>query len=231
MEPARHINPFTPYGPWSTIALAGAVIMGSTILAWSLLLMVNVKPDGVTPDNATFAYSILANLIGIAAVAKLADIRAPGGTASYLALRPFASGAAWFWIGIAAAFYAVDWTVEVVVREALDFPAPPNWLDDAVLGPMMLMSIILVGPIFEELMFRGFVMEGLMPTRLGQSGALALSTLAWTLLHSEYDALSLTLVFATGIIFGLARLAAGSLYLSILLHMGWNAAWILQEYT
>jgi uncharacterized protein len=92
------------------------------------------------------------------------------------------------------------------------------------------LSIVIVGPIFEELMFRGFMMEGLMPSRLGHSGALALSTLAWTLLHSQYDALSMILVFGTGIIFGLARLATGSLFLSILLHMAWNAAWILQAY-
>lgn len=230
MDLGTRSTPFTPYGPWSTIALTGVVLIGSSILAWALMMAVNAAPAGIKADSATFAYSVIANLIGIVAIAKLADMRAPGRTASYLALRPFDTNAAWRWLAVAAAFYAADWIIEVALRQAIDMPAPPNWLDEAVLGPMMVLSIVIVGPIFEELMFRGFMMEGLIPTRLGQSGALALSTLAWTLLHGDYDALSMMLVFGTGIIFGLARLTTGSLLLSILLHMAWNAVWVLQAY-
>ncbi|MGE0665961.1 MAG: lysostaphin resistance A-like protein [Sphingomonadales bacterium] len=220
-------TPFTPYGPWSTVGLAAAILYGSALLSWMLMTSVGAAPSGAAAGEATLAYAIIANLIGIAAVAKLTDLRAPGQSPAYLALRPFTGDDGWRWLGIAAAFFAVDAFAETVLRDALGIAAPSTWLDDLQPGLLYVMAIVITGPIFEEMLARGFVMEGLMRTRLGVSGALVLSTLAWTLLHSEYDVLSLMLVFLTGLIFGAARLATGSLLLSIALHMAWNAMSVL----
>jgi membrane protease YdiL (CAAX protease family) len=223
MDLGPRINPFTPYGPWSTVALAAAVFLGSTMAAWALMLLVGAAPDTGAVNDTAFAASVVGNLIGIAAIAKLADLRAPGQAVPYLALVRFESPAAWRWIGIGALLFASEGILEQVLRTALDMPAPPTWLDKASPSVMLVLAVVAAGPVFEELMFRGFVMEGLAPTRLGQSGALVLSTLAWTLLHSQYDMISLFMVFGLGMLFGLARLASGSLLLPMLLHITWNA--------
>lgn len=224
-EPSN--TPFTPYGPWSTVGLAAAILYGSALIAWMLMQMIGAVPGPSAATEATLAFVVISDLIGIAAVMKLADMRAPGQASAYLSLWPFSRDAAWRWAGLTAAFFAVDWFAEEVLREALGITAPPTWLDDAQPGVLLVLALVITGPIFEELLARGFLMEGLLRTRLGASGALVLSTLAWTLLHSDYDALSLILVFVTGLIFGAARLATGSLLLSIALHMGWNAMTIV----
>ena len=224
MDPGSRSASFTPYGPWATVGLAAAILYGSAMFSWMLMLSVGVSPRAAAGGESTLAYVVISDLIGIAAVAKLIDMRAPRQVPAYLALVPFDRGQAWRWFGIAAAFFAVDSLAETVLRDALEITAPKTWLDDLQPGLLYVTALVITGPIFEEVLSRGFVMEGLMRTRLGQSGALVLSTLGWTLLHSQYDVLSLLLVFATGLIFGAARLATGSLLLSIALHMAWNAA-------
>jgi membrane protease YdiL (CAAX protease family) len=223
-------NSYTPYGPWTTVGLAAAVVMGSSILAGLMLQMVGVTPDPDTATSGTMAWSVISDLLGIAALAKLVDLRAPGQAAPYLAVRPFATADAKRWLAVMAAFFLAEWIIEAVLRPMLDMPAPPNWLDNANLSPLLLMALVITGPIYEELLFRGFVLEGLAPTPLGASGSLVLSTLAWTMLHWQYDTVSLIMVFGSGLLFGLARLATGSLLLAILLHMTWNAVSMLMNY-
>jgi membrane protease YdiL (CAAX protease family) len=230
MDLGPRAGSFTPYGPWSTIALAAAVMFGSAMVAWMVLQAAGAAPATDALDDAAFAYDILGNLIVIAAIVKLADLRAPGQAARYLALRRFDREAAWRWLGIAAALFLSQGMIQTVLRGVLDMPYEANALDNASPGVPMVLALVLVGPVAEEIMFRGFVMEGLMPTRIGQSGALALSALAWALLHIQYDMISMILVFALGILCGLARLASGSLLLPILLHALWNGFSLLSRF-
>ncbi|MEN3975661.1 CPBP family intramembrane glutamic endopeptidase [Emcibacter sp. SYSU 3D8] len=230
MNPGTQDKPFLPYGPWVTLALTGAVLVISGMMSQMLMLAVGAELDPSTANDPMLAYGIIANLLGIAAIMKLADWRAPGRATSYLAIQPFDRDMLWRWIAIAGALFATEWIVEAVVRPAFDIPPPQTWLDGVPFGALLVLTVIITGPVLEELLFRGFLLEGLLPTRLGQAGALTLSALAWTLLHFQYDLLSLLFVFALGIIFGLARLATGSLLPAILLHVAWNALWMLLTY-
>lgn len=227
MDLGPRASPFSPYGPWTTIALAVAVDFGASVAAWFVVTAFGGAVNADKLDDAAFTYSILADLITIAAILKLTSLRAPGQVSSYLALRPFRREAALHWFGIAAALMLSEGMIQSIIRGIFDMPYETNAFDTVSPGLSMVVAVVLVGPIAEEVMFRGFVMEGLIPTRVGQSGALVLSTLAWALLHTQYDAVSTIMVFALGILFGLARLASGSLLLSIVLHMVWNGFTVL----
>jgi membrane protease YdiL (CAAX protease family) len=53
---------------------------------------------------------------------------------------------------------------------------------------------------------------------LKPAGAIVLSSLAWTVLHIQYDLFFLGEVFSIGVLFGYLRYRTGSLWLTILLH-------------
>lgn len=84
--------------------------------------------------------------------------------------------------------------------------------------------VVLLGPLFEEMMFRGFLLP-LLEKNLGDVAACALSAAGLALLHGpEYHwawqhVVLLTLVFA---VCGYARLRTGTTTAAVLLHAGFN---------
>ena len=230
MDPAtRGSAPFTPYGPWASLALTAAVLVCAELLSEGLILLVASTPEAASPTNHIHMLSsmVISSLLGVAALAKLVDMRAPGRIADYLALRWVDSDTAWRWLAAIAVYLVAALAIQALLRGTFDIQPPPNPLDGVEVGPLFLLAVVIVGPAFEELLFRGFLMEGLMPTRLGQVGALTVSTLLWALLHAQYDAIGMVLVFGCGMILGLARLNTGSLLLSIVLHGAFNGLSIL----
>jgi membrane protease YdiL (CAAX protease family) len=80
------------------------------------------------------------------------------------------------------------------------------------------LAVCLAAPVVEELAFRGWLLAGLARTRLGPVGAIAVTTLAWTALHLQYDWYGMLQVAALGIVLGIARLRTGSLWLCMAMH-------------
>ena len=80
-------------------------------------------------------------------------------------------------------------------------------------------ALIVVAPIGEEVLFRGFLFRGFVrEPRNALPGILAIS-LIWSLLHVQYDWFGAALVFAIGVFLGYMRFYSGSTTLVILLHM------------
>jgi uncharacterized protein len=80
-------------------------------------------------------------------------------------------------------------------------------------------AILIVAPVGEELLFRGFLFRGFVHgPRDALPGILAIS-LIWSLLHIQYDWFGAALVFAIGVYLGYVRYLSGSTTLVILLHM------------
>jgi hypothetical protein len=101
----------------------------------------------------------------------------------------------------------------VQYRALLDHPAQLvlYWLVAAV-----------TAPIFEEIIFRGFIQQGWSESRIGVVAALLLSTLLFVQAHTQYDLRGLLDVFAIGLALGLTRWWSGSTLLAIMMHAGWN---------
>ena len=70
----------------------------------------------------------------------------------------------------------------------------------------------------EELLFRGFLISGLRPTRLGASGAVLASALLWSAIHGQYDLYGMASIFALGVLLGAARVKTGSVLVAIVMH-------------
>ena len=84
-------------------------------------------------------------------------------------------------------------------------------------------AIVVVAPVFEEILFRGFLLAGLVASRLGEFGAVLLSSVAWAVIHLQYDIYGAAFIVGVGFLLGYARLRTGSLAVPIILHMLVNA--------
>jgi membrane protease YdiL (CAAX protease family) len=91
----------------------------------------------------------------------------------------------------------------------------------------LMLAIIVVAPVGEEIVFRGFLYRGLV--RPGHEMlAIAVISLAWAFLHIQYDWLGMAQIFAAGLILGWFRWASGSTTLTTVMHILINAEAMLE---
>jgi membrane protease YdiL (CAAX protease family) len=82
----------------------------------------------------------------------------------------------------------------------------------------LMLAIVVVAPVGEEIAFRGFLYRGLV--RPGYERlAIVIISLAWALLHIQYDWLGMAQIFAAGLTLGWFRWASGSTTLTIIMHV------------
>jgi hypothetical protein len=86
----------------------------------------------------------------------------------------------------------------------------PAWLGFALL--------VVLAPLSEELLFRGFVYGGLAGSRIGPVGAILVSSGIWTVIHVQYTWLVMTQIFIYGVVFGVVRWRSGSLWPPMVTH-------------
>ena len=80
------------------------------------------------------------------------------------------------------------------------------------------LAIVVVAPIAEEIVFRGFLYRGL--ARPGREIlAIVVIAAAWALLHIQYDWIGMLQIFMLGLVLGWFRWASGSTTLSIVMHI------------
>ena len=110
-----------------------------------------------------------------------------------------------------------------VDRLGLEFLRPPE-IDDDVIFPgagilLTLQALSLVTPISEELLFRGFVLRGLLRS-IGPGPAVAASALVFAALHLEPGAM--IPIFLTGIVLGWLFVRTGSVWPCVAAHAAQN---------
>src|SRR5262249_33732456 len=83
----------------------------------------------------------------------------------------------------------------------------------------LVLAIVVVGPIGEEALFRGFLFRGWVRDGWpGVAGLIALTAL-FAVLHAQYDLFGITQVFLLALVLGWLRWRSGSTLLTIVLHM------------
>lgn len=109
-------------------------------------------------------------------------------------------------------------------------PAIPNSIESLISGRASLVLVaffaVVLGPLFEELLFRGFLLPLLQRT-LGAWPAILLAATGFALLHGQqyqWAWQELLVVGLAGVAFGYARYKTGSTAAAALLHGGYNLA-------
>lgn len=178
---------------------------------WATL---DTRPEVVIATGVALLALELA-VVGSAARLAGATVR------DYLALTPFRGRD--LLTGVAATA-AVVFGFEFLAA-LFDIPLASPWLfemhDRAEAGgtlPLLVLTVVVVAPLWEEAVFRGFLFRGWSRTWLASTGTVVLTSALWTALHLQYGALLLLQIFCIGLVFGWIRHRSGSALLTIVLH-------------
>ena len=92
------------------------------------------------------------------------------------------------------------------------------WYIDA----LRILGVGILGPIMEELVFRGLFYGYLGRTKLDMRIAIILLAAGWALMHQAYTPGVIAVIFVYGLLLGAARWKTKSVYVPIAMHLVWN---------
>jgi membrane protease YdiL (CAAX protease family) len=84
--------------------------------------------------------------------------------------------------------------------------------------PWLFLAVIVVAPVAEEVLFRGFLFRGWHRSPRDAWIVIAATALLWAFVHLQYDAYTLVQVLVCGLLLGWIRWITGSTTLVMLLH-------------
>jgi membrane protease YdiL (CAAX protease family) len=96
-----------------------------------------------------------------------------------------------------------------------------------IINVLRVLAVCILGPIAEELIFRGLLYDRFSRTRLGPTVTIVILAAIWAVIHLSYSPGVIAVIFVGGLLLGFARRQTGSVILPILMHIAWNlyAVW------
>jgi membrane protease YdiL (CAAX protease family) len=98
----------------------------------------------------------------------------------------------------------------------------------AGLLPTLWLAFVIVAPLGEEIVFRGFLYRGWARSPRAVAPAIAVISALWAMMHVQYDWFGILQIFLLGLLLGWARWRGGSTLLAVGLH-GLANAWAMIE--
>ena len=229
-----------PWGLWPTLAISVAVLGAYFLLHLLVFAVLESTPwkpgvpgidreyfpaTGMLYTIATFISAPLCVLL-IFLFARLRKDFRPG---TYLGFCRITAGRLLRWL-----LYTLPVIVAIEVLLLLTSRPVQEFMLDlyrtAPSLPSLFLALVLFTPLFEETLFRGFLFRGIRHSRLGAAGAVILSAVLWTALHTQYDLPGTASIFFLGIFLGIARERTGSLYVPLAIHSMINIIALAETY-
>jgi membrane protease YdiL (CAAX protease family) len=225
MSPVDEHEEAKPWGRWASLGLGIiAMLIGQMVallaLSWwygrGLTQLPNLAQDGV----AVSALIIVSTPIQVGLLMLMA--RQTGiGAADYLGLKWPKRGevivGVLAMVALVAVGNLVTWGLGQNIVTPFQFDiyrtaSAAGWL------PILWLAVVVVTPIGEEVLFRGFLFRGWHRSP-GDVWLVIVATAAlWALIHLQYDLFVIVQIFVVGLVLGWFRWVTGSTLLAILLH-------------
>jgi hypothetical protein len=157
--------------------------------------------------------------------------RAGANAAHYLGLVWPKRGELWFGLAAMAAMIVAGNVLSWLLGRNLVTPFQTDiYTTASATGWLLwlLIAVVIVTPIGEELVFRGFLFRGWLRTPRDVWPVIVSTSLLWALIHVQYDWYVIAQIFVFGLLLGWLRWASGSTILTILLHGLINAEGMLE---
>jgi membrane protease YdiL (CAAX protease family) len=214
-----------PWGRWATLGIAIVALLGSQaaailMLAWWYGVGIAHLPD-FSGDGVAVTLIIFVSMPLQLVLLYLAAQRPGGDAADYLGLRLPRRRELVFGIAITVAMIIVGNGVSWLLGRDIVTPfqvaiyrtaAAAGWL------PLLWVAVVVVTPIGEETLFRGFLFRGWLRAPSDAWPAITIIALLWALVHVQYNWYVIAQVFVFGVMLGWLRWASGSTILTMLLH-------------
>jgi membrane protease YdiL (CAAX protease family) len=228
------------WGPWATlgwgIPLAATAILSQTLGAFGFVMWWHLAhPDlritraDIATNGPLLAFSLAVSAPIVLGLLALVVRASRVSLIEYLALkwprwRDFGVGAA----ALAGVLLATGAVAGLTGQETPEFMgATYNSAKMAGMLPLLIFSFVFLGPLQEELLFRGFFFRGFAPA-LGAWPAIVLTSAVWAFTHVQYQWFFMGEIFALGMVFGWFRWRSGSTILTTALHAAVNGMALLE---
>jgi membrane protease YdiL (CAAX protease family) len=228
------------WGPWSTLAWAfaaaavwvAAQIGGAVgfLIWWHRVFPENpVRLSDIGSHGPAIAFAVVLATPALLAVLYLATRLARANFVDYVALK-------WpRWRDVAISILGLF--ALMLLAGLADFGAgrdiPPFVLEsfrtarDSGMLPLLIVAFVILAPLQEEIVFRGFLYRGFC-NGFGALPTVLLTAGSWALLHAQYEWYFVGQIFVLGLYFGWVRWKSGSALLAFFLHALINGAAIAQ---
>ena len=217
------------WGLWDTIVRSLVSFILSTYVAYvfSQLFMIIATAALVEGIEITDMVGFDPNTAGGPTYVFFTLVRAAVGIVLLFMMLPWRSTGATEYLGLGlpelrlTVKYSAVMTVLLGAPRLLGLlrrmPLVPDTAIDAYRGAGSLVAywaaLVIAAPLYEELLFRGFLFKGIERSRLG----------GWTALHTQYRGYQIVPIVIHGLYYGWARWKTGSTGLAVLLHAIANA--------
>lgn len=215
-----------------TVVVGLVTVIGVALTAFGLVAIEFLRAPGsadtqsedfvvrLLSETLTRHLAVLAVVQGVvstAMVVLLTTRKRDLGRARMLALEPIGLGRLVFWVVVIllAIFLFTElpqWMIGISDREAL------GWLKSLRPVWLAVLLLVVIAPVSEEIVFRGFFYGGLAPSRIGPVGAILFTSLVWAAMHVQYAWPVMVQIFVYGVIFGVVRWRSGSLWPPLVAH-------------
>jgi membrane protease YdiL (CAAX protease family) len=226
-----------PYLIWGTaLWLAAALLVwvvaqAAMMFFWMLNGLGGLNPNSIMTDPFAIASMIVVSTPLALSVLVMAVRLRRYPLVDYFAWRGF--GWKQFGLGFALVMGVLIASEGFAVLMGRDQPDFMTDMLSAVRGEgawLLLLSGVIIAPLGEELIFRGFVYRGLSESRVGVPGAIVISSAIWAAIHTQYDLFYMSVIFALGVALAFVRYKSGSVALVFVLHALVNAAAFAQAF-
>jgi HAD superfamily hydrolase (TIGR01509 family) len=223
--PEPTVQPIRPWGFWATVgltlAILAAFVMAQTavFVIWVTVSNRTISAADATSNGFIIALATCVTMpLVVGMVWLFAWSRVRSKTAEYLGLRMVRPKQFLLWsLGIFAMVILSDGVTRLIRR-----PIVPESMFDAYKTagflPLFWFALVVAAPLAEEILFRGFLFEGILHSRLGAKGAIFLSALSWASIHLQYDWYGIATIFVAGLFLGYVRFKTGSILVTMWLH-------------
>ncbi len=209
---------------WIVGATFGFLLLGS--------LLASLREDTGRDQTVLVVCQAAAYLLALFAILRVHGPDAP--IREFIALR--GTHAAFFPLALlagASSAYWASWVLERVHRRFPDANSSSRlveiFFEASPRGRIAMgLSIVVLGPVVEELLFRGAIF-GPMARRYRMNIVIAWTAALFAVVHVEPRVM--LPIFLLGLTMGFLRAASGSLWPSMLFHMGFNGAQFADLYT
>lgn len=232
--------PRKPWGAWSTIGLGVAIFaINSTfqviaLIIFSIILVLSRYTSNMDLNPLEFfaglstngllisVATIVSSIAGVGAAVLFIKLRKGITLSEYLGLKKISLKTVLALLGIVIGLLALVTVFNLFMRETQETDIMTEAYRNSVWPPLFWIAIVVFAPVFEEVLFRGFLFTGLVHSRLGAAWTIILTSLVFASLHLQYDLPAMAQIFILGVVLGVVRLKTGSLWSPIIVHAFWN---------
>lgn len=198
-----------------TQALLSAVVLLG--FAWQADLPLSISTVRHLADDTQLLIqiSLMVNLLSLPLIALMVFSKKGSSWRDYMAWRRVSIWRVIGWCMLC--MFAVYLTG--VVHQLLGWPESDFMAKMALVGSpvVLILTVAVAAPIFEELVFRGFMYSGF-ERSLGAVPAVLLTSAIFAMMHVQYNHYELLHIFVLGLVLAWARMRTQSLWTPIAMH-------------